>query len=163
MLDRDQEVIVPIRIVIVSGGFDPPHEGHLKLFEEAKKLGDMLYVIINNDNWIMKKRKKESFYKEQTRLKLIGKNRDVSVVMLSQHTKNTQDMSVCKELLYIKQITQRFKNEPVPNLIFANGGDRKKDNIPEYKLCEELGIEMGFNVGGEKIESSSALIERVGK
>lgn len=133
------------KIVCVSGGFDPVHVGHLRMFLEAKKLGDYLIVIVNNDNWLRTK-KGYNFMKEEDRKEIIEGFTCVDEVVLTKHSENCTDMSVCESLKEIQ-----------PH-IFANGGDRKSDNIPEYQLCNELGIEMVFNVGGEKIRSSSEMV-----
>jgi cytidyltransferase-like protein len=136
------------RVVMVSGGFDPVHIGHVRMFEEARKLGDELIVVINNDNWL-KFKKGFAFMTEDDRKEIIESFRPVDRVVLTSHAPNTDDISVCAELRMIQ-----------PD-IFANGGDRKSDNIPEYALCEELGIEMVFNVGyGGKIRSSSELVQK---
>ena len=135
-----------MKTVAVSGGFDPIHIGHVRLINSAKELGDKLIVIINNDNWL-KKKKGYSFMKEEDRVEIIKNLKAVDEVILTSHEENTEDMSVCVELKKIKPT------------IFANGGDRKQDNIPEYKLCEEIGITMIFNVGGEKLRSSSELVK----
>ena len=137
--------------VMVSGGFDPIHIGHVRLFEKAKKLGDKLVVVINNDNWLVLK-KGFAFMPEADRKEIIKSLRAVDNVILTSHKKGTTDISVCKELRELK-----------PD-IFANGGDRKQDNIPEYTLCKELGIEMVFNVGhGGKVRSSSDLVRNSAK
>lgn len=135
-------------IVAVSGGFDPVHIGHVRMFQEAKKLGDYLIVIANNDNWL-KLKKGYAFMPEEERKEIIEAFGCVDEVVLTFHEPGTTDMSVCKELEAIK-----------PD-IFANGGDRKADNIPEYEVCERLGIKMEFNVGhGGKVQSSSDLVKR---
>jgi D-beta-D-heptose 7-phosphate kinase/D-beta-D-heptose 1-phosphate adenosyltransferase len=132
---------------MVSGGFDPVHIGHVRLFEEAKKLGDELVVIINNDNWLRFK-KGFAFMPEEDRKEIIQCFRFVDRVHLTGHEENTTDVSVCREIELIR-----------PH-VFANGGDRKQDNIPEYELCRRLGIEMVFNVGnGGKVRSSSELVK----
>lgn len=136
------------KVVAVSGGFDPVHIGHVRMFKEAKALGDELVVILNNDNWLTFK-KGFAFMPEDERREVIEAFDSVDRVILTAHEPNTADISVCRELELIK-----------PD-IFANGGDRKDDNIPEYALCERLGIEMVFNVGhGGKVQSSSWLIKK---
>ncbi len=135
------------KLVMVSGGFDPIHIGHIRLFQEAKKLGDGLVVLLNNDHWLRKKKGKE-FMPGKERKEIIEAIEWVDEVILSGHAKNTKDMSVCRELLKIR-----------PH-IFANGGDRFAENIPEFKLCNDLGIKMVFNVGGGKIRSSSGLLKK---
>lgn len=137
-------------IVAVSGGFDPLHLGHLNLFREAKKLGDELVVILNNDNWL-KAKKGYVFLPQKERKALIAAIRWVDRVILTRHPPNPKDMSVSKELLRLK-----------PD-IFANGGDRTKKNIPEIEICRKIGCKMVFGVGGKKIQSSSWLIKKVVK
>ncbi|OGJ02617.1 hypothetical protein A3G06_01060 [Candidatus Nomurabacteria bacterium RIFCSPLOWO2_12_FULL_46_14] len=135
------------KMVAVSGGFDPIHIGHVRLFAAARKLGGRLVVILNNDNW-KKLKGRHIFMPGRERKEIIEALRTVDEVILTGHKKNTKDISVCRELSKIR-----------PD-VFANGGDRFADNIPEYKLCRKLGIEMAFNVGrGGKIRSSSVLLE----
>ncbi len=134
------------KVVAVSGGFDPIHIGHIQLFEEAKKLGDELVVILNNDNWLRAK-KHHIFMPEVERKAVIEALRVVDRVILTRHRPNPEDMSVCRELEEIK-----------PD-IFANGGDRTKKNIPEVPVCERIGTKMVFNIGPDgKIQSSSWLL-----
>lgn len=135
------------KIVMVSGGFDPVHIGHVRMFKEAKKFGDKLVVVINNDNWL-KLKKGYSFMPENERVEILEAFDCVDEVVMTGHSKNTKDMSVCDELRKIR-----------PH-VFANGGDRFADNIPEFIVCRELGIEMVFNVGhGGKVRSSSELLK----
>lgn len=135
-------------VVAVSGGFDPIHIGHVRMFEEAKKLGTHLLVIINNDNWLRAK-KQNIFMSDKERKEVIESLKPVDMVVLTGHKKNPADMSVCAELA-------KYKPD-----IFANGGDRKKGNIPEVPVCEEIGCKMVFGVGkGGKVQSSSWLLEK---
>ncbi|MCX6714091.1 MAG: adenylyltransferase/cytidyltransferase family protein [Candidatus Vogelbacteria bacterium] len=140
-------------IVAVSGGFDPVHIGHVRMFEESKKLGDELVIILNNDNWA-KFKKGGSFMPEKERKELLEALRVVNRVVLTDHKKGTKDRSVCNTLRKVK-----------PH-IFANGGDRKPDGdpVPEVAVCEELGIKMVYNVGkGGKVQSSSWLLAKAKK
>lgn len=135
-------------VVAVSGGFDPLHCGHIRLFDEAKRLGDELVVILNNDNWLRKK-KGYVFMPEKEREEVIRALRSVDRVVITKHPKNPKDMSVCRELRMLR-----------PS-IFANGGDRNAENVPEVELCRRLGIKMIWNVGrGGKVQSSSWLLQR---
>jgi len=134
--------------VAVSGGFDPLHIGHIRMFREAGSLGDHLTVILNNDNWL-KKKKGFVFMPENERSELIKSIIGVNDVVISSHPKNPKNMSVSKELLSIK-----------PD-IFANGGDRHAHNTPESSACIKIGCKIVYEVGrGGKIQSSSWLIER---
>jgi len=138
-------------MVAVSGGFDPIHVGHVRLFNEAKKLGDKLVVILNNDNWLTKK-KGFVFMSEKERKEVIEGLRAVDKVVLTNHKKGTTDMSVCVTL------------KKVHPDVFANGGDRKPDGdpVPEVMLCRKMGIKMYYNIGqGGKIQSSSWLVQKL--
>jgi cytidyltransferase-like protein len=135
-------------VVAVSGGFDPLHIGHVRMFEEARKLGDKLVVILNNDNWI-KKKKGYVFMHQRERKEIITALTAVDAVMVTDHPKNAADMSVCNALQALR-----------PH-IFANGGDRTKKNIPEIPVCKKIGCTMVFNVGkGGKVQSSSWLLAK---
>ena len=139
------------KVVAVSGGFDPVHIGHVRMFAEARRLGDELVVILNNDHWLCFK-KGFAFMPEHERKEVLEAFQVVDRVMLTSHGPDTLDISICREL------------EALRPDIFANGGDRKDDNIPEYTLCKQLGIEMVFNLGrGGKVQSSSALVKKIKK
>ncbi len=133
------------KVVCVSGYFNPLHIGHISLFNRAKELGDYLVVIVNSDDQV-KLKGSVPFMKEEERAAIISNLRMVDEVLVSID----EDKSVCKSL------------EKVNPDIFANGGDRKNENdILEKEVCDRLGIEMVFGVGGnEKQQASSELIKR---
>lgn len=140
-------------VVAVSGGFDPLHIGHVRLFEAARKLGDKLVVILNNDNWL-KFKKGHVFMPDKERKEILESIRFVDEVVLTSHTKRTKDISVCHEL------------EKVKPDIFANGGDRNPEKSPvpspEVETCKKIGCEMVYNVGrGGKVQSSSWLLKKI--
>ena len=135
-------------VVAVSGGFDPIHAGHVRLFENAKKLGTKLIVILNNDNWLRKK-KHVIFMYQKERKEIIEGLRAVDKVVLTGHPKNPKYMDVSRELARLK-----------PD-IFANGGDRHNKNTPEIPVCQRIGCRMAWNVGhGGKVQSSSWLLAK---
>ena len=137
------------KLVAVSGGFDPIHIGHVRMIQEARSMGDELVVILNNDNWLMKK-KGFVFMPEAERKEIIEAITGVDRVVLTTHSVDDADTSVCNALREIH-----------PD-VFANGGDRFADNIPEAILAKELGIELVFGVGrGGKVQSSSWLTANV--
>lgn len=138
--------------VAVSGGFDPIHIGHVRMFKDARRHGDKLVVIVNNDKWLIKK-KGFAFMPEKERYELIRSLPFVDKVVLTDHAQSDEDTSVVRTLRKVK-----------PH-VFANGGDRKNmADIPEAALCKELGIKMVFNVGtGGKIQSSSWMIQNASR
>lgn len=130
-------------VVVVSGYFNPLHVGHLDMIEQAKKLGDKLVAIVNSD-YQVKLKGRVNFMPQADRLRIVRSLRDVDEVFLAID----RDLSVCKSLLKIK-----------PD-IFANGGDRKSvGDVPEYDICQQLGIKMVDGLG-KKIRASSKMIAR---
>ena len=133
------------KTVLVSGGFDPVHIGHLRMFEEAKKLGHKLIVILNNDKFLLQK-KGFIFMKETERKEIIEGFSVVDEVFISID----EDLTVCESIEYLA------KSQEVH--IFANGGDRNSGEIPESKVCEKCDIQMIDGLG-DKIRSSSKIIK----
>lgn len=132
------------RIVALSGGFDPLHVGHVRMIQEAAKLGTRLVVIVNGDEFLLRK-KGYAFMSLEERMELVRALRGVDEVVAAID----RDQTVCETLRMVR-----------PH-VFANGGDRRNmDDIPEAVVCRELGIEMVFNVGGGKVQSSSDLVQR---
>ncbi|OGN33522.1 MAG: hypothetical protein A3G51_02450 [Candidatus Yanofskybacteria bacterium RIFCSPLOWO2_12_FULL_43_11b] len=134
-------------IVAVSGAFDPIHIGHIRLIKEAKRLGDKLVVILNNDNWLLNK-KTQVFIHQNERKEILEAIKEVGEVIISSHSANPKDMSVSRELFKIK-----------PD-IFVKGGDRKsKKDIPEAEACKKIGCRIVFNIGhGGNFKYSSWLL-----
>lgn len=130
-----------LKVVAVSGYFNPIHVGHLEMIQKAKKLGDKLVVIINNDLQVALKGS-VPFMSLADRVKIVKALRDVDRVFISID----KDKTVCKTLAKIK-----------PD-IFANGGDRHSINdVPEYPICQKYKIKMVDGLG-KKIRASSQLI-----
>jgi cytidyltransferase-like protein len=147
-------------IVVVSGYFNPIHTGHIDYLKGARKLGTALIVIVNNDAQVRLKGS-VPFMSQRDRLVIVNALECVSDAVPSIDT----DGSVVRTLRSVRDKyhgRNDYRSQPANcHIIFANGGDRKVDNIPEYDLCESLGIEMAFNVGGGKTQSSSELLEKV--
>lgn len=131
-----------MKIVAASGYFNPLHKGHVEYLERAKALGDKLIVIINNDFQVKLKGSKE-FMDEQERLMIVRSLRCVDMAILAVD----KDPTVCKSLEIVR-----------PD-VFAKGGDRFTYEIPESKICRDLGIAIIDGLG-EKIQSSSWLLGR---
>ena len=134
-----------MKIIVVSGGFDPIHSGHIKYFQCAKKLGDKLIVALNSDDWLIKKKNK--FFMPFDERKIIVQN--LSMVDEVIGFVDDDEGTCCVAL---EKIKQKYPNDQI---IFCNGGDRDKDNIPEMKV-ENISFE--FGVGGDDKKNSSSWI-----
>lgn len=132
------------KIICVSGGFDPVHIGHLRMIQEASKYGHVV-VIVNSDDWLMRK-KGYIFMPFNERCEIL------EGFEATGETTNVDDRddTVCDAIRRIKPT------------YFANGGDRKTDNTPEMDVCNEVGVELLWNMGGGKIQSSSSLVVDAG-
>jgi len=134
-----------MNIVVVSGGFDPVHSGHIEYFNAAKKYGDKLIVAINSDEWLIKKKGKP-FLPFIERKTIVESIKYVNEVISFED----DDIGSCINALEMLKLTY-----PNDNIIFANGGDRNEGNIPEMQVSN---IEFIFNVGGGVKKNSSSWI-----
>lgn len=139
------------KTICVSGGFDPVHIGHLRMMQEASQYGDVI-AIVNSDEWLMRK-KGYIFMPFKERCEIL------------------EGFTCVSATTYVKDdpIEDRPGPGPVTEALeriqpdyFANGGDRKNNNTPEMELCQRLGIELVWAVGGGKIQSSSSLVSDSG-
>jgi cytidyltransferase-like protein len=136
-----------MKIAIISGGFDPIHVGHIELMEKAKSIADSLVVIVNDDDFLTRKKGKP-FMPLKERIKIVRSIKYVDMAIKSVD----KDQTVCETLKGLASC--KTSNE---KLLFCNGGDRTSgENTPEHKLCLELGIEPVYGLG-DKIQSSSWL------
>jgi len=123
------------KIVLITGGFDPLHSGHLAYLKAARKLGDKLIVGLNSDDWLVRKKGK-NFLPEKERYSIISSIRYVDGCILFNDTDDTATEA-------IKNVKMLY---PYSQIIFANGGDRTKENIPEMIFDDVIFM---FGVGGE--------------
>jgi len=136
------------KIVLITGGFDPLHSGHIAYFKAAKNLGDMLIVGLNSDDWLVRK-KGAAFMPWNERLCIIN-----NLSMVDEVYTFDDDDGSAKH--FIQQARAHY---PDAELIFANGGDRTKDNIPEMDVVDS-NLSFVFGVGGEdKMNSSSWILQ----
>ena len=133
---------------LVSGGFDPVHVGHLRMFKDALRFSDNVVILLNNDEWLTKKKGKP-FMNENQRKEILDEFKSIyKVIIQTSSNKSSSDA-----------IEQFAANNPNKSICYCNGGDRSNiKNIHESEICKKLGVELQFSVGGEeKIESSSQL------
>tara|TARA_B100000674_G_C37690618_1_gene845794 strand:- start:88 stop:864 length:777 start_codon:yes stop_codon:yes gene_type:complete len=136
-----------MKIVVVSGGFDPIHSGHISYIKSAKDIGDYLIVALNSDEWLIKKKKKV-FMNFDERKNILLNIESVDEVI------NFKDDKYGSCIDALDKIKNKYPNDEI---IFCNGGDRDKDNIPEMMIEN---IEFRFGIGGnEKKNSSSSLLK----
>jgi cytidyltransferase-like protein len=133
--------------IAVSGGFDPVHVGHVRMIAHAASIGDVV-IVLNSDEWLERK-KGYSFMGWDQRAEIMSNIKGVTRVVSCDDS----DGTVCDALKFLKSDMNLSA--------FANGGDRVKTNTPEMDVCKNLNIELIWNCGGEKIESSSVLVDTV--
>jgi cytidyltransferase-like protein len=136
------------RIVLITGGFDPLHSGHIAYFKAAKKLGEILIVGVNSDIWLTRK-KGAPFMPYSERAEIVRNIVGVDFVI----DFNDSDGSAKHAIQMVRQ------SYPADKIIFANGGDRTNDNIPEMDI-EDSNLQFVFGVGGfNKANSSSWILQ----
>jgi cytidyltransferase-like protein len=139
MTEEDEKITT----VMVSGGFDPVHAGHIRMIRHAAEYGDVI-VIANSDEWLWRK-KGFVFMEYERRVEILNAIKGVVLV----DSVDDSDGTVCEAIRRL---------EPT---YFANGGDRGKLNTPEQSVCEELGVKLLWGIGGkEKVDSSSELAKK---
>jgi cytidyltransferase-like protein len=133
-------------IVLVTGGFDPLHSGHIQYFKTAASLGDTLVVGLNSDEWLVRKKGK-AFMPVKERQAIIDNIRDVDWCIEFDDKDGTAKNAITK--------VREFW--PDAKIIFANGGDRTRTNIPEMDYKDD-NLEFAFGIGGEDKKNSSSWI-----
>lgn len=134
-------------IMILSGGFDPVHKGHIRMFKAAKNMAHKVIVGINSDSWLVGKKEK-CFMNYAERAEIISAFCNVDEVMQFSDTDGTAlDLLARVQRLY-----------PDCSLSFGNGGNRTENNTPEKGFCDAYSIEMVWHLGGGKVQSSSELV-----
>ena len=135
-------------LVAVSGGFDPIHIGHIRSIEKARKLGDKLIIILARDDQLIRK-KGYYFMPFEERKEILERIEGVDRVVPNIDN----DITSNESLEYYR-----------PD-IFAKGGDRTEDKMPEIEksICAKIGCKIAYGIGGDKIQSSSSLVKRASR
>jgi D-beta-D-heptose 7-phosphate kinase/D-beta-D-heptose 1-phosphate adenosyltransferase len=133
------------KIICISGGADPLHLGHIKYLRDAAKFGKVIWIL-NSDEWL-KRKKGYVLMPWEERKEVLLALRDIYRVEKVDDTQGTVNEAICRL-------------EPD---YFGKGGDRNKSNTPEQAMCKLMGIECIFGLGGDKIQSSSELVDSVVK
>ena len=133
-------------IILVSGGFDPIHSGHLKLINDANKYGDVV-VLLNSDAWLRNKKGKEFLPFNERKIIMQNIKGVIDVIEFDDSDKTCVDG--------IQKAKSFFKNNVIK---FANGGDRKNNTTPEKEYCDKNNIETLFGIGGNNKSNSSSWI-----
>ena len=137
-----------LRIVVASGGFDPVHSGHISYLSAARALGDYLFVGVNSDEWLVRK-KGYAFLPFEERRTIVGNLKSVDVTLPFDDTDDSA-----------RSLLEEIKHQyPQAEIIFANGGDRNNTNCREFNVS---GVTFVFGVGGtDKLNSSSLIVDAV--
>ena len=146
------------KVILISGGFDPVHKGHIECIQNAKKLADEVWIGLNNDSWLYRKKGKQ-FMKEQERAFIMESLRDVDYVYIMNPLIHGDDTAID----FIDHAKRKFTNEndgwEEGIMAFGNGGDRTEKTTPENDVCNSYGIDSVWGLG-KKIQSSSWLLEK---
>ena len=138
-------------IIVLSGGFDPVHKGHMRMFREAANLGANVVVGLNSDEWLTRKKGKP-FMGWDERAEILECCKFVNQVLPMDDSDDTASDIIFK-------VCKLYNNEDF-NIYFANGGDRKVGNVAELSTCKRLKVVMLWGIGGGKIQSSSDLTKK---
>ena len=136
------------KIIILSGGFDPVHKGHVRMFKAASEYGDVV-VGANSDDWLIRKKGK-FFMPFLERKEILESIKYIDSVLAFDDS----DDSACQ---LIKDVKSHYGNDV--ELYFGNGGDRTNETTPEIEYCNANNIKLLWDIGGGKIQSSSWLIK----
>jgi cytidyltransferase-like protein len=136
-------------VLVLSGGFDPLHVGHVRMIQAARDLAGLVVVGVNSDDWLRRNRGQCTMPFEERR-EIVASVRGVTSAVGFDDKDNT-----ARHL-----IGMVHKMSPGAKIAFGNGGDRTALNVPEVDLCKELGVDLVWGLGGDRVEASSELVYR---
>ena len=151
-------------VIIVSGGFDPVHKGHIRMFREAANMGAQVIVGLNSDEWLTRKKGKP-FMEFEERKEILEGFKYINTVLPFDDSDDTASDLIKKVRTMYNSDTFNYDYRDIGHsgfvdyhqIYFANGGDRGKGNVPELGVCKDLNVVMLWGIGGGKIQSSSWL------
>ena len=135
-------------IMILSGGFDPLHVGHIRMIQHARDMAALVVVGINSDEWLQRRRGRV-LTPFDDRCQIVASIRGVTSAVGFEDGDDSA----------VSLIRMVCRLSPGAKIAFGNGGDRTSTNVPEVEICEELGVDLVWGVGGDKVESRSGVIE----
>lgn len=146
------------KVILLSGGFDPVHKGHIECINQAKELADEVWVGLNNDKWL-KRKKGKSFMDERERAFIMSNLKSVDWVYIMNPKESSDDTAIDFIESARTKYIQEHGNLPKGVMAFGNGGDRTETTTPENDTCTSYGIESVWGLG-DKVQSSSWLLEK---
>lgn len=144
------------KVVLLSGGFDPVHKGHVEMIEAAREIAEEVWIILNNDRWLEQKKGKK-FMKESERQYIMSQFKGVTETFIC-NPRTANDQTVCDGIYSAIMHYRRIYDDDL-SMAFGNGGDRSKGNTPEEEYCSTMDVDMVWNLG-KKVQSSSWLLEK---
>ena len=135
-------------VILISGGFDPIHSGHIKLINDANKFGDVV-ILLNSDEWLRNKKGKEFLPFNERKIIMQNIKGVINVIEFDDSDKSCLDG--------LKKAKQKYNSKKIK---FANGGDRNTGTTPEIEFCNKNNVEMLFGIGGSNKSNSSSWILR---
>jgi cytidyltransferase-like protein len=146
------------KVILISGGFDPVHKGHIECINNAKELAEEVWIGLNNDEWLRRK-KGRAFMNENERSFIMSNLKNVDWV----YVMNPKDHLDNTAIDFIEKSKRKYirENGDLPRgvMAFGNGGDRTETTTPENSMCDSFGIESVWGLG-DKVQSSSWLLEK---
>lgn len=136
-------------IMILSGGFDPLHVGHIRMIQHARDMAALVVVGVNSDEWLVREHGRV-LMEFSERCEIVASIRGVTSAVGFDDADNTA----------VSLLQTVCRLSPGAKIAFGNGGDRTSTNVPEVEICKELGVDLVWGVGGDQVESSSGVIER---